>query len=189
MIELLVASGADVHTRNQYGMTALDTAALNGRTQCAKALIAADSDITNADISGATSLHMAVVQQHSAVAQLLLEHSATAVMNNVMPVRCPHREHCCTSQTALMMCTTADTLKVLLAAGADVHVTTVAGDTCLHKAARHGLSAPVVCLLITTGVDLHAVNRRGKTAAQVAHDTGNTLIEQLLNRAAQQITK
>jgi ankyrin repeat protein len=83
-----------------------------------------------------------------------------------------------------MMSTTVDTVKTLLAAGADVHVSNAAGDTCLHKAARHGLSAPVVCLLIKAGVNLHALNKKSKTAAQVARQYGNKLIEQLLNRAA-----
>jgi ankyrin repeat protein len=67
-----------------------------------------------------------------------------------------------------------------------VNVTTAAGDTCLHAACRHGLPVPVLCLLIKAGADLHAVNNDGKTAAQTAHDRGHTLIEQLLNRAAQQ---
>ena len=85
-----------------------------------------------------------------------------------------------------MQCAAADTVKVLLAAGADVHVTTAAGDTCLHVAARHNYTAPVLCLLIKAGADLHAVNEAGKTAAQLAHDKGHALTEQLLNRAAQQ---
>jgi uncharacterized protein len=76
-------------------------------------------------------------------------------------------------------------LKLLLTAGADVQAVTSRGNTCLHVAAQHGYSAPVVCLLIKAGADLHAVNREGKTAAQVAHYAGHTLIEQLLNRAAQ----
>jgi ankyrin repeat protein len=44
----------------------------------------------------------------------------------------------------------------------------------------------MLCLLIKAGADLHAVNSKGKTAAQIAHDRGHILIEQLLNRAAQQ---
>jgi ankyrin repeat protein len=80
---------------------------------------------------------------------------------------------------------TVDTLKPLLAAGADVHVSTDKGDTCLHAAAKHKWSVPMICLLIKAGVNLHAVNSRGKTAAQLARDRGYTLIEQLLNRAAQ----
>jgi ankyrin repeat protein len=75
---------------------------------------------------------------------------------------------------------------VLLAAGADVHVTNEASDTCLHVAAKHNWKAPLICLLITAGADLHAVNNAGKTAAQLAHDRGNALNELLLIRAAQQ---
>jgi ankyrin repeat protein len=75
-------------------------------------------------------------------------------------------------------------VRLLIAAGADVHTVTNAGDTCLHKAVRHKLPAPIVGLLIKAGVDLHAVNKLGKTAAQVTHDSGNTLAEQLLIRAA-----
>ena len=78
--------------------------------------------------------------------QLLLEHGATAVINSVIPVNCPIGEDCCDSRTALMMCTTVDTVKVLLAAGADVHTTTDAGDTCIHKAAKHNWKAPYVVL-------------------------------------------
>jgi ankyrin repeat protein len=76
-------------------------------------------------------------------------------------------------------------VKLLLAAGADVHSTALNGDTCLHAAAARGLCAPVLCLLIKAGADLHAVNSAGKTSAVVAHDAGHTLVEQLLNRAAQ----
>jgi uncharacterized protein len=182
MVRLLLANGADVHTRSLHHQTALDVAAGEGHVECARALIAAAADVNNADNKGMTSLHLAVQARHSAVTQLLLEHGATAVMNNVVSVSC-----CCTGLTALMLCTEADTLKLLLAAGADVHITTDAGDTCLHKAAAHGCVAPVVCLFIKAGVDLEAVNSKGKTAAQVAHDRGCTLTEQLLLRAAQQL--
>jgi ankyrin repeat protein len=115
--------------------------------------------------------------------QQLLEHGATAVMNSGIRI-----QHLSTwyDTTALMMCETVETVKVLLAAGADVHVTTAAGDTCLHSAAGRKRPVPVICLLIKAGVDLHAVNSNGKTAAHVAHDKGYTLIEQLLNRAAEQ---
>jgi ankyrin repeat protein len=78
-------------------------------------------------------------------------------------------------------------LKLLLAADADVHAVTRRGDTCLHIAAHHSYPVPVLCMLIKAGADLHAVNRKGKTAAEVAHDSSNTLLEQLLIRAAQQV--
>jgi ankyrin repeat protein len=107
-------------------------------------------------------------------------------MNSVVAKVCDNGKHCCNGLIALMMCTAVDIVKVLLAAGTDVHMTVDGGNTCLHKAATHGLTAPVLCLLMKAGADLHAVNSQGKTAARLAHERGYTLIEQLLNRAAQQ---
>jgi ankyrin repeat protein len=185
--ELLLASGADVHIRTNDGSTALNVASNQGLIECVRVLIAAGADVNSAGNDSMSSLHLAVQASHSAVAQLLLQHGATAVMNEVLPFTCSSSYPCCClGMTALMMCTTAATVQVLLAAGADVRVITDTGGTCLHLAASHGLPVPVVCLLIKAGVDLHAVDRHGKTAAQWAHEKGNTLIEQLLVRAAQQ---
>jgi ankyrin repeat protein len=86
--------------------------------------------------------------------------------------------------TALMMCTDPKALKMLLEAGADVHKTTDAGNTCLHVAAQYKYSAAVVCMLIKAGVSLSAVNRSGMTAAEVATACGNGLTAALLVRAA-----
>jgi ankyrin len=186
MVELLLANGANVQRVNtETQATALDAAAVHGHLQCAKLLIAAGADVNFSSTGSFRCLHMAIMAQEPAVVQLLLEHGATAVMNSVIPVGCFYRD-CCNSTLALMLCSTADTVKVLLAAGADVHVTTAAADTCLHVAVRHSYKAPVLCLLIKAGADLQAVNSSGKTAAQLAHDRGNVLIAQLLSRAAQQ---
>jgi ankyrin repeat protein len=81
--------------------------------------------------------------------------------------------------TALRLCKDPTT------AAADVTFATITGDTCLHVAATHGYPAPVICLLIKAGADLHAVINEGKTAGGVAHGNGNELIASLLNRAVQ----
>jgi ankyrin repeat protein len=188
IMELLLQHSADANKcANKLTGTALGMAAYYGNVECARALIAAGVDVNCADIKGQMSLHMVGMPgQNAALLQLLLDSGATAIMNKVVPLVCTQGAQCCTHVTVLMQCTTADTVKVLLAAGADVHVTTAAGDTCLHVAARHNYRAPVLCLLIKAGADLHAVNKAGKTAAQLAHDKGHTLTAQLLNRAAQQ---
>jgi Ankyrin repeats (3 copies) len=90
------------------------------------------------------------------------------------------------AHTILMAAETPAMVKLLLAAGADVHVTTDTGNTALHVAVAHGYPAAVLCVLIKAGADLHAVNNDGKTAAQVAADSGNTLAATLLKRAAAQ---
>jgi ankyrin repeat protein len=126
LIELLLGYGADVTKHAVKFMTALDTAALFGKLQCARALIAAGVDVNIPDMAGVTILHMALVKQHANAVKLLLEHGATAVMNKVSHADClellASNERCCSSMTALMKCSTVDTLKPLLAAGADVHV-------------------------------------------------------------------
>jgi Ankyrin repeats (many copies) len=127
-------------------------------------------------------LHMTLCLKHSAIVKLLLEHGADAVLNTMQCYACT----CCGHVSALMMCKDTAILKLLLAAGGDVHAVTSSGDTCLHIAAKQNYSAPVVCLLIKAGADMHARNSEGETAAQVAYGHGNTLIEQLLIRAAQQ---
>jgi uncharacterized protein len=179
VIELLLANGADVHKLSDRHVTALHLAAFKGNVECARVLIDAGADVTNAIITGMTSLNFALTANQSAMAELLLEDGATAVLNGIP-------ELCGTGITAFMACATADTAKVVLAAGADVHEVNEAGDTCLHAAVRHKLAVPVVCLLIKASADLHAINNEGKTAAQLAHDAGNALLHQLLNRAAQQ---
>jgi ankyrin repeat protein len=187
MIELLLANGADVHQCAQGQLIALDLTASSGNVQCARALIAAGADVNHSNILKMTSLHTAIKEHQAAVAQVLLEHGATAVMNSVLPLKCVNGALCCFGLTALMMCTEADEVKLLLTAGADVHVTNSLGDTCLHVAAKHNWKAPLLCLLIKAGAKLRAVNNEGKRAAQIAHDRGYTLTEQLLKRAAQQV--
>jgi uncharacterized protein len=184
VIELLLANGADVHKRTVDGKTALDVAVNKGHLEYVKALIAAGADVNHCTGNSMTSLHIAVRNGHCETVQLLLEHGAAAVINSRLSVRCIKR--CCFGQSALIMCSDSAIAKLLLAAGADVHITTTTGDTCLHTAVRHECLVPMICLLIKAGADLHAVNNEGKTAAQIAHDKGYTLIEQLLNRAAQQ---
>jgi ankyrin repeat protein len=131
-----------------------------------------------------TSLHTAVSSgQIGSVVQLLQK---PTFVEDVLNMKALDACDCCGHKTVLMICKQPAVTKLLIAAGADVSVTTMQQCTCLHVAAAHSCPASVICLLIKAGVDLHAVNSSGKTAAEVAHDAGNTLIEQLLNRAAQQ---
>jgi uncharacterized protein len=180
--EFLINNGISVHALDHNGSSALHYAAISGQLDSLKVLIAAGADVLQSDATGSTALHAAVRYGHSVAVKLLLEHDADAVLSTM---QCKRWSNCC-HVSALMMCNDTAILKLLLAAGADVHAVTCCGHTCLHIATSHSNSAPVVCLLIKAGADMHAVNKRGKTAAEVARHNGNTLIEQLLIRAAQQ---
>eukprot|EP00953_Heterococcus_sp_UTEX-ZZ885_P032634 17024-Heterococcus_DN1.PRE.8 len=182
-MRLLLTHGANINacTRVHSGPP-LQAAARSGQLKRVELLLAAGADVTSGNDVGATALHEAVFCKHTRVVKLLLEHGADAVLNTSRSSSWKDYD----PFSALTLCNDAATLKLLLTAGADVHTVTSSGDTCLHIAARHNYSAPVVCLLIKAGADLHAVSSRGKSAAEVAHDNGNSLIQQLLVRAAQQ---
>jgi ankyrin repeat protein len=167
----------------QARIAPLYLAVSSGYVQCAKLLLAAGvsaatvySNVNSCLYTAGTLADAAAVE----MTKLLLEHGAAASIDALLGAGCD----CCGSGTALMLCTKAAVTKLLLAAGADVHIANNRGTTCLHIAAAHGYSAPVLCLLIKAGADLHAVNRDNKTAADVAHSKGNTLGESLLVRAA-----
>eukprot|EP00953_Heterococcus_sp_UTEX-ZZ885_P029384 15599-Heterococcus_DN1.PRE.2 len=181
-MRVLLAHGADVNAVDLQRCTPLHLAARSEQLDKVEVLVAAGADVLRTDEIGGTALHVAIHFEHLTVVQLLLEHGADVVINTLQYTATD--EH--SPVSAVMVCNDAAVLKLLLTAGADVHAVTSSGDTCLHIAARHSYSAPVLCLLIKAGADLQAVNEQGLTAAEVAHDACNTLLEQLLNRAAQQ---
>jgi ankyrin repeat protein len=178
MVELLLANGATVDVQPINGTTALSATAANGDAASAAVLQAAGSNAAHVCYDGVTCLQHAVKNSNTACVKLLLEHGAAAVIDNLAPF-CT----CCGPLTALMMCTEPAILKQLLSAGADVHRTSAAGDSCLHIAAKHKYTAAILWLFIKAGVNIAAVDRDGLTAAQVAHAAGHTLTEALLVRA------
>eukprot|EP00953_Heterococcus_sp_UTEX-ZZ885_P035827 18480-Heterococcus_DN1.PRE.1 len=163
---------------------ALCIAASSSHVECVKVLLATGTtSAATVYRNSYTCLQAATASDSSAAVatvKLLLEHGAAATINSMSEMQCG----CCGRGTALMMSQQPAVTKLLLAAGADVHIANTEGNTCLHVAAAHRYSAPVLCLLIKAGADLHAVNRDNKTAADVAQSKGNTLGESLLVRAA-----
>eukprot|EP00953_Heterococcus_sp_UTEX-ZZ885_P032567 17001-Heterococcus_DN1.PRE.2 len=165
MTEVLLANGADVNQCDVRGTAALEVAAVDGHVKFTELLLAAGADYSHTDHNGDTCLHVAAHFSHTALVQLLLEHGAAACA-------------CCGGGPALISCRDTATLKLLLAAGADIHCTTNTGNTCLHVAAAHGYPAPVLCMLIKAGAD-----HRGKTAEGSAA-CGFKLAELLLRAAS-----
>eukprot|EP00953_Heterococcus_sp_UTEX-ZZ885_P040176 20553-Heterococcus_DN1.PRE.2 len=179
VIAVLLRYGAALNVLNADRVAPLLAAVMFASAQCIKLLLDAGAELTAQ--SHAAVLHIAAMNSaHPEVLQLLLEQDGAAAMINNLSVQC----NCCGLRTALMACKQPAHLKLLLAAGADVHITTDRGNTALHVAAVHKFAAPVLCLLIKAGVGLHAENASGKTAAQVAADSNNKLAAALLTRAA-----
>jgi uncharacterized protein len=185
LLSLLLEHGAAVNTADETkGFTALLLALLLSVCKCGvpvvRLLLDAGADATAANTDGVTVLHAAAdAVERPEVLQLLLQEGVAAVHLKSLAHMCD----CCGNQTPLMACSHAAHVKLLLAAGADVHKTTSTGNTVLHGAAIHGTAAPVLCLMINAGVDLHALNSAGKTAVQLADEHGNELAAALLIRA------
>jgi ankyrin repeat protein/peroxiredoxin len=79
ILELLLAHGAEVDSRNAQGATALHDAALAGQKAAADALLKHGANINVRDSeSGATPLHLAASWGRRSVVELLLAHNADA---------------------------------------------------------------------------------------------------------------
>jgi uncharacterized protein len=176
MLAVLLELGAAPDAFKEPAKSPLVTAVRRGDVQCAQLLINAGADLTApcmCDGKHAADLALCLSQTTDIFAKLALAHAIKAALNNDV------------QRPVLMVAATSAMVKMLLAAGADAHATDPNGNTTLHAAALAGYSAPVLCLLIKAGVNLHAANSDSKTAAQVAHDKGHTLAESLIYRAAQ----
>eukprot|EP00953_Heterococcus_sp_UTEX-ZZ885_P003741 2536-Heterococcus_DN1.PRE.2 len=76
--ELLLANGPDLNKCTALGRSGLDMAAYCNNVQCVEVLIAAGAAVNSSVIDQASPLHVAVMQNSSGVAQLLLEHGCNS---------------------------------------------------------------------------------------------------------------
>jgi ankyrin repeat protein len=192
LAKLLLQHGADPQLHSKAGETALLTAVVKGNAQCTQVLVNAGADVNrkcNSILLSSRDLFKGIGSGGKEVITVNGVHSVVLTDGSQQPVPAELLEAVADdwSKTVLMAAATPAVVKVLLAAGADVHTTTEHGNTGLHTAAACNYPAPVICLLIKASVDLQAENSKGKTAAAVAHDKGNTLAAALLNRAAKDV--
>jgi len=138
MIELLLAKGADVGARDNYGKTALHIAAENGFQATAEALVAGKADVNARTTKQETPLHLAVGAGHVAMTKYLLAKGADADAQDT------------NGGTALMLAAARghmETLQTLLAAGAKPNLKNKVGTTAMLGAAENRLLEAVKALL------------------------------------------
>ena len=83
VVRALIANGADVNARTQYGNSALHLAASGGHENAARWILAASADVNaRCNPDGGTPLHRAVEHGHAALVSLLLQHGALKDQHN-----------------------------------------------------------------------------------------------------------
>ncbi|OAL23957.1 hypothetical protein AYO20_10807 [Fonsecaea nubica] len=177
-------AGADINALDESRCTVLHKAALYGRTELTRILLARnDLDVNAQDEDGETALYQATVRKEEAIIELLLKAGATITIETT------------TGDTALHQAASENYLQgveLLLGKGKTATIKTSKeetallvndingrGDSVLHVAARHG-SEDVVKLLLKCEVDTTALDKGQKTALYRAFESEEIYVVKLL---------
>jgi ankyrin repeat protein len=166
----LLLPHSDPMARNANGMTALHCACLGGHAGIAVRLIVGSAPelVDAVDNFERSALHVAAHQGDAATVEALLRAGAlaTAALDGKTPLHLAARQgH-------------SEALNSLLAAGADPSGRDSDGSTLLHAAASLGSTRCVEMLLGIS--DLRAVDRMGRSALDVAHESHNPATASLI---------
>ncbi|KIW80446.1 hypothetical protein Z517_07062 [Fonsecaea pedrosoi CBS 271.37] len=176
--------GANINTMDESRCTVLHKAALNGRTEVTRILLAQNNlDVNAQDEDGQTALYGATVRKEEAIIELLLKAGAKITIETT------------TGDTALHQAASENYLQgveLLLGKGKTTTIKTSKeetallvndingqGDSVLHVAARHG-SEDVVKLLLKCQVDTTALDKGQKTALYRAFEYEQIYVVKLL---------
>jgi ankyrin repeat protein len=142
VVDMLLAKGADLKTRDKDGLTLLMLAAAMGRDQMVRVLIDRGADLHA--LGGEeqfTALHAAIMQEHLAVAQTLLARGAKV------------NQASASGLTPLMMAVATGSVpmvEAILAQNPDVNARTPQGGSALGGAQQAGMEK-IVALLQAKG--------------------------------------
>ena len=193
--ELLISVGADVNVMDNYGYLPLDLAVLfdnmevgmmlasNGSFVCdypsflrfavlknnrelVKMLIEAGVDVNVEDNDGNTLLHLALRHNFEEIAMLLMAKGSDINAENIY------------GRSAVFYVRDKDLAKLLISAGADLHVESD-GNTPLHYVVDRNYGE-IVGLFLKNGADINSINNLGKTPLNIAKDRGYSDIVEIL---------
>lgn len=198
MVNTLLKAGANPNLVLPSGETPLMTAALSGHPEIVNALLSKGAEVDQREGSqGQTALMWAVAAGHAPVVRLLIEFGANIHARSDVRRRrigtelggydaAAAREIDKGGFTPLLFATqqgTLESVKLLIAAGADVNETAPEGISALVVAAHSGHGA-VAAFLLEKGADPNA-SGAGYTALHAAILRGDaTLVKALLARGA-----
>ncbi len=147
-----------IHTRDANGNTPLHTAARNGQTETAFALIQAGVNIEAQRNDGSTPLHTAARYDQTETALALIKVGANIEAQRNDGTTPLH--HAAASGHA-------ETVLALIKAGAEIEAQNNDSDTPLHFAASHG-QTEIALASIKAGADVNAQTNDGYTSIQIS---------------------
>jgi uncharacterized protein len=181
-VQLLLRAGASVHVleRKGGGKGVLHMAAMIRGPDCAgiiEALVQAGASVHLKSALGATPLVTAVQADNAVAVKMLLASGSDAKVTSPL-----------SGVSLLVEALSLPVFKLLLDTGLDVNASNDKGMRVLHSmVALRDIPAPVavICAAIKAGADLSVrCGHPPRTAAEVATAVGNTMVAQLLTRAA-----
>jgi len=190
----LVERNADINARNRFGNTPLHRTMVNWYTQSerdqdcrldvVKFLLEHGADPDAKNDHHLTPLHEASYYGSAKGAQLMLEHGAN-IHARTEEGRTPlHRILVALTDTHGALDPCLDTMRCLLARGADVDALDDDHATPLHLASHQGC-VKGARLLLEHGANVHLEDKKGRTPFQVALQERKTEVTQLLSEHLQ----
>ncbi len=210
-VQALLEKGADVNTKNNYGVTALIFASSMGHTDIVKLLIEKGAEVNAKTTDSYTALIWASKNGHTDIVGLLKQAGVVNTIADIAFVDLNEKlveasgkgnvgivktlidkgadvnaKESKYGLTALILASCegyTDTIKLLIENGADVNAKdNVHGWTALMNASSRGY-IDAVELLVEKGADVNAKNHNGNTALTMASTMGRTDIMKLLKQA------
>ena len=171
-VQWLLANGAEVNAKDNYGKTPLHSAAIHNASEAAAALLANGADVNAKDNAGWTPLYAAAFRNASEAAAVLLANGADVNAKDNA------------GWTPLYMVAlrnASEAVAVLLANGAEVNVKGWDGGTPLHLAALWNASE-AAAVLLANGAEVNAKDNDGETPLDAAIYEGHSEMQSLLKR-------
>ncbi|MCJ1402550.1 Ankyrin repeat domain-containing protein 44 [Xylographa trunciseda] len=180
VVKLLIQHGASVNRENRDGRHAIHLAAAAGHTETLNILLAAGANIFATDDKDETALHCSAKVGAEAIVKILLIHGTEI---NALDERGRTPLHYAIQSNNA---SSLGIMYLLIEAGASISTTDNEGMTPLHLAASQGADRLVVELL-SLGADIHAVNRKGRSASDCARANGHDSVAKLIPHSADEI--
>ena len=161
VVKMLVRAGARVRATYSAGWTCLQVASQRGHTETVRYLVGLpEVELNQRDAGNHNALHLAAVNKHTDVVQVLIDAGADIDTQNYEG-RSPLHDACGAGEL--------DVVKMLVRAGARVCATDEEGRTCLMLAARLGHTETVRYLVGLPEVELnHRDTESNYTALHLA---------------------